>query len=327
MTAADFPYLPPAAGPRQAPPLRDTPEERDALQCPLCRYSLRGLASAEHPRCPECGYRFEWAELLGARQHAHRYLFEHQRGFRAFVYTLVGGMMPRRWFWTSLNAGHQIVTRRLVRYWFLTALLILLTGAAGTFVTRAVTTYRQAYVWTPISWRTARARTYSGPRLDAQFFRQVAQQAFSQDTLELYLIAAALAWPWLTFAALSVYQASMRRARVRPGHVLRCSIYCGDVFVWTGVALLALGALRYYDLISVNRIWDNRLAARQTLACFGVVFGVAGYRLGVAYRRYLRFDRPWASAVASQVLVFLLLVTVLSLVYDDFWKLLPESLL
>ena len=99
------------------------------------------------------------------------------------------------------------------------------------------------------------------------------------------------------------------------------------MFVWTGVALLALGALRYYDLISVNRIWDNRLAARQTLACFGVVFAVAGYRLGVAYRRYLRFDRPWASAVASQVLVFLLLVTVLSLVYDDFWKLLPESLL
>src|SRR4051812_23196845 len=194
MTASDFPFLPPAAGPRQAPPLRDTPEERDALECPLCRYSLRGLASAEHPRCPECGYRFEWAELLGARQHAHRYLFEHQRGVRAFVRTLVGGLMPRRWLWSSLNAGHHIVTRRLVRYWLLTALLILLTGAAGTFAARGVTMYRQMYAWAPITWRTRTARSYARPPLDARFFQRVAQEAFSQDTLELYLIAFALAW-------------------------------------------------------------------------------------------------------------------------------------
>jgi hypothetical protein len=67
MTAVDSPSQPPAAGPAAPPPLVDTPATRDALNCPLCNYSLRGLAAAEQPQCPECGYAFAWTELLRAR--------------------------------------------------------------------------------------------------------------------------------------------------------------------------------------------------------------------------------------------------------------------
>jgi hypothetical protein len=69
------------------------------------------------------------------------------------------------------------------------------------------------------------------------------------------------------------------------------------------------------------------VAAQQTFGCFLLVFAAAGYRLGVAYRRYLRFDRPWASAAASQVVVLLVVLTALSLLYQDFWKLLPGWML
>lgn len=31
------------------------------IHCPLCEYNLRGLSE---PRCPECGYQFEWAECF-----------------------------------------------------------------------------------------------------------------------------------------------------------------------------------------------------------------------------------------------------------------------
>ena len=49
-------------------------------------------------RCPECGYGFEWAELLVDRQHRHPYLFEQhpERNMRSFLMTLLGGLRPRQ---------------------------------------------------------------------------------------------------------------------------------------------------------------------------------------------------------------------------------------
>jgi len=40
---------------------------------------------------------------------------------------------------------------------------------------------------------------------------------------------------------------------------------------------------------------------------------VATYRLGQAYRLYLRFDHPWATVLTSQVLFVLSVVTALAL--------------
>jgi hypothetical protein len=47
------------------------------------------------------------------------------------------------------------------------------------------------------------------------------------------------------------------------------------------------------------------------------------YRLAVAYGRYLRFDHPWATAVASQSVVLLAVATALAAVYPQVWKLMP----
>jgi hypothetical protein len=51
------------------------------VHCPLCEYNLRGIRD---PRCPECGYRFEWPDMLSPRRADHPYLFEHhpERNFR-----------------------------------------------------------------------------------------------------------------------------------------------------------------------------------------------------------------------------------------------------
>lgn len=309
----------PPAGPKAPPPLVDTPEARDALSCPLCGYSLRGLAPVEHPQCPECGYRFEWVELLGARQYTHPYLFEHnpRRNVRSFVGTLGAGMRPRR-FWASLNAGHAVRPGRLLAYWVGVALLVLLTGFAGSFAANAVTQYRQAMLNLVIMPGTARPAF-----LDWGFLGEIARTTFDDHRLETFLVPAALAWPWLTVAALLLFQSSMRRAKVLPGHVMRCAVYGGDVFVWTGVLFLLLGVLRWLDVLSRSRMWDSMLEVRQTAACFLVLPALMTYRVGVAYRRYLRFDRPWATVVASQVLVLLLVVTMLSFVYPYFWMLMP----
>src|SRR5215813_4087013 len=74
--------------------------DEENLSCPLCGYDLRGLSA---PRCPECGSRFEWAELRDPTKKLHPYLFEHhpEKNFISFVRTLLGGVAPWR-FWRML---------------------------------------------------------------------------------------------------------------------------------------------------------------------------------------------------------------------------------
>jgi hypothetical protein len=83
----------------------------------LCEYDLRGLTE---PRCPECGYRFEWDELRDPRRRFHPYLFEHHpnRNAWSFFHTLVGGLAPRR-FWSTLYPTQPSRPHRLVAYWVL----------------------------------------------------------------------------------------------------------------------------------------------------------------------------------------------------------------
>jgi hypothetical protein len=194
-------------------------------------------------------------------------------------------------------------------------LVIALTVSAGMFAARASMLYYQNIIWP----------TGAGPTRpwSLAFFLTVYDTAFRPDLLEFHLLLAAAAWPWLTMATLLVFRASMRRVHVRPAHVLRCVVYSGDVFSWTGVALVALAVLRWYGWLGPSRMWDDTVTERRAAACFLLLLAVATYRLGLAYRHYLRFDHPWSTAVASQVVVLLILTTALSIFYGDFWKLMP----
>jgi hypothetical protein len=91
--------------------------------CPLCEYNLRGLNT---PRCPECGYPFEWTEILDQRRQNHPYLFEHhpEQNFKSFWQTAAGACRPRQ-FWISLHPGQRSRLWRLFLYWFLGAFCLL----------------------------------------------------------------------------------------------------------------------------------------------------------------------------------------------------------
>src|SRR5258706_9238062 len=91
------------------------------IRCPMCDYNLRGL---REPRCPECGYRFEWKDLLDAKLRPHPYLFEHhpERNFKSFWRTAWGGLRPTR-FWREVHPGMPSKPRRLIAYWGLGILL------------------------------------------------------------------------------------------------------------------------------------------------------------------------------------------------------------
>jgi hypothetical protein len=117
-----------------------------------------------------------------------------------------------------------------------------------------------------------------------------------------------VAWPWMTYLTLMIFRWSMRRAKVNPIHVRRCVLYSADVMLWAGVAVLGLSALQFLDSPSYPSTRFLDMVAPWGLAAFSL-FMIA--RLAIAYQFYLRFDRPWATVLASQVIVALVVFNAL----------------
>lgn len=311
MSASAPGHQPPQAGPAAPPPVVDTAAERDRLDCPLCGYSLRGLtatAPAAEPRCPECGYPFAWHELLRARQHRHPYLFEHGRDLVSLFRTLTTGLRPRR-FWSSLNAGHRVRPPWIVVYALAVALLTAISVPAGHYVGTFVTLFRRV-------WRNRPFPQDVAALLDPALWQEALGDSYYESDLVLFLTGACVAWPWITLASLLVFRTSMRRGRVGGGHVLRCVVYSGDVLIWTGLGLVVGGLTgllpRYPSFLG---------GAWPIITCVLPALLLAGYRLRIAYRHYLRFEHADATVLASQVIYLLAVAAALGLFYDGFFRL------
>ena len=299
----------------------------DDLHCPLCEYDLRGLTE---PRCPECGYRFEWDELRDPTRRRHPYLFEHhpRRNVRSFRDTLIGGLRPRK-FWATLYPTQFSRPGRLAAYFLLVCLTALLPAALA--VGREI----EAMYGDVLAQRAMYLRYFQSSAgassLRLRFPGRTAQQAvdaiFPLPTLGnllkrpidvrrivivLMMALVPAAWVLLTAAAMMIFRISMRRARVRPIHALRCVLYSGDVIFWMN--LLVAAAL----FAAIVRDWRGSTPASNDLL-YRPVLGallLAGwmmfaYRFVIALRRYLRFDHAAATVVATQVIVFLASLLVL----------------
>jgi hypothetical protein len=133
----------------------------------------------------------------------------------------------------------------------------------------------------------------------------------SQEFLLTLLLP--LMWPWLVVASLLVFRVSMRLARVKPMHVLRCVVYSVDLLVWVGGAMFATTVI----VLAAERGSPQPAMAIMPglLGCIFVLgVGIAAYRMGTAYRCYLRFDHPFATVFASHIIASLLMCK-LTLVY------------
>ena len=254
------------------------------VKCPLCGYNLRGLTE---PRCPECGYPFEWDKILNPNAYRHPYLFEHypNRNVRSFFLTLFHQRKPRQ-FWKQLDANLPTAPRRIVLYWFLYTLAIIAPVIVG-----LIQTIRSYNGFFPIS----------SPNLWADIWRDVSQFQARPLLTGLVLMAG---FPWLNFLALMVFQQSMRRSRIRPVHVLRCAIYSGDVIFWYAIGIAIAFALA--DFETEARTLHNPImslflgqATLLMLMTFGLLLMmlINAFRLLAAYRRYLKFDHAFAAVM------------------------------
>ncbi len=328
--ATEILIVPPAASADRAP---DWGAVSDEVLCPLCEYNLRGIAQ---PRCPECGYRFKWEEMLDERRRRHPYLFEHhpERNVGSFLRTAHGGLRPRR-FWSSLHPVQPSRVSRLLAYHLIASMaaivlsvsaLALETGLAqggfssgfranmsvtinntsGALKQYAESRYGsvQGYV-NAVYPRSTRATILQGTWRTIQKSWPIGS---GPGAMLLVRYAPVVLWPWATVLSLLIFQMSMRRIKVRPIHLLRAAIYTHDVVICVTLAmfLFAMGklALNFPDsiLLVVFEWLPIGCAFLLVLLC---------YRLHAATMLYLRFDRAWAVVVASQVIVVLILLNLI----------------
>jgi hypothetical protein len=302
----------------------DRPES-EPLLCPLCEYDLRGSIE---PRCSECGYAFTWDEIRDPARRLHPYAFEHhpERNGWSFRRTLFAGLRPGR-FWRTLFPTQPSRPRRLVVYWLIGSLVMTLPLVAQ-YARQAIRYQSEANKW------RAQTSTMTTAQLDdyAPFIRQMygTLEAYNAVAYPLWpswdaasmtwqhmryynwattwaLIVLA-SWPWLTFAALMVFQVSMRRVRLRPIHVLRCVVHASDVVIWLALAMLiAIGVEMYRDNAIAVRQYGWAPANIFLVRAMPFVLLLLLVRVAFAYRLYLRFRHAVAVAIASQVIVWLIL--------------------
>lgn len=296
----------------------------EEFHCPLCEYNLRGLTE---PRCPECGYRFEWIDLFDLSRRPHPFLFEHhpERNTRSFLRTLLASWQPRR-FWQSLHPAQPFGRRRLVIYHFICLATVLVAGGAVA-VTQAAAIARLNGGWRAtekmrLSLPSAKVerqtiiRNYGSVQayLDSYYPDDVSSvlvqraRAISAEDV-IYPGGVVVLWPVVSVATLMLFALSMRRSRIRGIHVVRCVVYSADLMVWMSFLPWFVLPLEYNVVMSrgfaisvLHSVW-----AALVLLLGLVLFTL---RLSAAYRHYLRFDRPYLTVMASQFVALLVVLNI-----------------
>ncbi|MCY2951276.1 MAG: hypothetical protein NTU53_04770 [Planctomycetota bacterium] len=315
------------------------------INCPLCDYNLRGLVEA---RCPECGYRFEWVDLMEPERRRHPYLFEHhpRRKVWSFYRTVIGGMRPGK-FWTGLHPAQPSYKGRLVGYWVAAnlALVLLVVPVLALMAIELTREFRASRgIATTAYNRVAavRAQYPTKAAFDLQldqryplppskdFFRLLWARSYDRGGGLVALVGIALfmmGWPWVVFLPLMIFRQSMGRAKVKTIHVVRCVVYCSDTTVWTvGMAFVWVVVLAAAMPMWMST-WSVAYRGNEVLelGAFGVVclfLLVYAWRLSVAYKRYLKFDHSLATVVAAHVIGVLLIPAVLVVAIVVLWAIL-----
>lgn len=256
----------------------------EKLTCGKCGYHLYGL---QETRCPECGELFTWQQVLDDYHSRRKPLFEYHwrtRPVRSFFGTWLRALRPGR-FWRMVDVHDPVHVRPLLVLFGMslvgTLCSLIVLGATSNLLldwTRCLGNPRYR-IWCP-TWRDVPAYL---------------MQALGRP--EVYLMAWPLAiWSGCLLAALMIFRQSMRRCRVRTGHVVRAWVLSGPVWLPVVVTLVMLAVCVH----SAMEPWfDDRIyLAVATLS----VIVLSTYALARAYGLYVRMPHSAAVAISSQAI-------------------------
>jgi hypothetical protein len=309
------------------------------LLCPLCGYNLRGLTES---RCPECGFKFTWQELLDAEKDRQIFLFEYGRNIPTFWKTYWRTCRPRQ-FWREINPAIEVRWTALIIFWILSSSVI----ASFVALPYVKPVWRTAFdniskrsKYKPVpghpnlysEWTNSLQWAITSQEMDdayplpwhLKFWHDVEQQesrgyyysyagnivSTSSNMAEapeaMVWCAVFLAWPILTLITLMIFRISMRQAKIRMSHLVRAVVYSCDFGLL--VTILAIAGSCF------NERWNQGL---NMMAFAAICAVITSYRLTIAFREYIRAHMPFATVLASQ-LIALLITFVLVVQIADF---------
>lgn len=301
------------------------------LRCPLCEYNLRGLS---HPRCPECGFAFQWEELIRGKREKHPYLFEHhpRRNIWSFCKTYWRDWRPRR-FWKEINPAHRVRSRRLFLYWMLSTLPLSLALLAPFLwslwdVYRAppspvsTWTYPHSVIWSttlPSGLITPAVPSVAVPAPPtprsvtwayASAVSNVVVPAPPTPVAMSFANLVRLAWDIKEFQA--AFVSEIFAVLAWPWLTLLCLL----IFVQSMrrakirkrhvLRVIVYGCdFTLFMLVILVAGKDARWSSGWPMVVAAVCAAITLYRLYFAYARYLRFDHPFLTVLSTQIMVFL----------------------
>jgi len=253
----------------------------EELTCPTCGYHLCGL---NDPRCPECGNAFTWDGVLEWYRRARSMLFEHHwrdRPVRSFLVSFARSVRPKR-FWAELNIHDPVPVRPLLA---MTMIAAMLSACVGLIV--FVVSFWLWFSIRRVNWVEA----FQFSSLVRFLISALEDRGFREAVFVNVL------WCFLCIFALLIFQQSMRRCRVRTGHVIRVWAYA----VTRGLLSIPLTLLLFCALRPlVTSVYVIEALAILVVGC--VVVANAGHAIFRGYRDYLKMDHSLAVAISSQLM-------------------------
>ena len=116
------------------------------------------------------------------------------------------------------------------------------------------------------------------------------------------LFVVSLALPVVTYLLLMIFQQTMRKAKLRFAHVLRCITYSADVALWPVLPLCLLTVMNGSPQTPYQ--WEEEFAW-MVFFSLGLIWFTFIWRMICAYRYYLRFDHPAATIISVQIIILL----------------------
>ena len=288
--------------------------------CPRCGYDQAGVIGSWLESCPlegvcsECGLAFRWRDVCNPDYAWAPRLFEHARRRYIGSFLLTLGLVHTPWrLWRRLRLEHWVSPVRLGLFALLACVVI--SGAGLPFVLALVTLAdaQAAWWW---SWTEV---------LRAPWSEAGAERAW----VAVIMLLAPFALTPFSFVLVA---SSMRRARVRPAHLLRIAAYSLPLAAWLAAgAVLGLYAATWIDLADVDfgRLSSWKVSEAMYDWCPFLGAAIAPLLLmawwTLAVRRYLRMPHALAIGVLLTLVASLLVATVGVLVWMVSTRLAMES--
>jgi hypothetical protein len=240
------------------------------------------------------------------------------------VRTAIATVRPRK-FWTSLRPDHPSSPRRLLWYWAIANGLTIAVAGLWYWAERVAmrpTRSQSLLFWQESGFQTQLHGWDFGASTSAYYVRLTLAGITFHFTglseLLRWIVGLLLLYDLMLLALLMIFQGSMRLAKVRPIHVVRCLVYSADTVIWIGAAIVLMTfasvAIRLPQ--GIEHVWaDGPLLAGAyflyaALSLPILYWGVTSWRMYVAYKRYLQFRHALSTTLIVQFMLLLLGTTI-----------------